>query len=89
MEVVEILAKILRSLPPTYKHKVATIEQIKTIIKMKRGMLLYKLYTFEMTKFGDALPKVETAFKLQFTKTNRDMNLERVCQSMYLSMGKK
>lgn len=56
----KIVAKVFKSL---YKHKVVAIEEIKTVIEVTRDMLIGKLSSFEMSEFGDSLPKVESAFK--------------------------
>jgi len=59
----EIVAKVLRSLPPTYKHKVTAIKEIKSLTTITRDQLVGKISTFKLAKFGDALPKTESAFK--------------------------
>jgi len=68
----EVAMKILRSLPKSYSHKVATIEEVTSVQKVTKDQLLGKLTTFEMREFGDALPKIETTFKANTSeKTSR------------------
>lgn len=57
LEESEIVAKVLRSLPP-YKHKFFPIDEIQTMTNVTRDMLIGKL-----AEFGDSLPKTESACK--------------------------
>jgi len=63
LEESEIVAKVLRSLPATYKHKVVAIEEIRIVTTVTRDQLVGKLLAFEMSEFGDSLPKPESTFK--------------------------
>ncbi|GLJ22097.1 hypothetical protein SUGI_0414300 [Cryptomeria japonica] len=63
LEEYEIVAKVLRSLPPSYKHKVDAIEEIRTMIDVTRDILIRKLVSFEVSKFGEVPPKYEFSFK--------------------------
>jgi len=49
----EIVGKILRSLPASYKIKVAAIEEFRVHTTVTRDQLAGKLATFEITEFGD------------------------------------
>lgn len=59
----EIVAKVLISLPPAYKHKVVAIEEIRSLTTISRDQLVGKISAFELAEFGDALLKTESAFK--------------------------
>lgn len=71
LEELEIVDKVLRSLPPTYKHKFVSIEEIRTMIDVTRDMLIGKLVTFELSEFGESLPKFEFAFKATISKKQK------------------
>lgn len=45
----EIVAKVLRYFPPTYKHKVATIDEIQSVTIMPRYMMVGKIAEFEFS----------------------------------------
>lgn len=59
----EIFAKVLRSLPPAYKLKFVTTDEIQIVTTMTRNMLVGKLVAFELSEFGELHGKIETAFK--------------------------
>lgn len=59
----QIVAKVLRSLPPTYKQKVATIDEIWSVTTITRDMLFGKITTFELRKFGESHGKSMISFK--------------------------
>jgi len=63
LEELEIVSKVLRSLPDSYKHKVAAIEEIRTISYVTRDHLVGKISAFELSEFVYSLPKYEFAFK--------------------------
>jgi len=71
LEESKIVGKVLRSLPVSYKNRVATIEEIRTVIDVTRDQLVGKLSTFEMSEFGDSLPKSESAFKASVFRKQR------------------
>lgn len=52
LEESKIVAKVLRSFPPTYKHKATSIEEIRSVTNVTRDMLTGKLVAFELSKFG-------------------------------------
>ena len=64
LEELEIVAKVLRSFPVAYKFKDTTTEELHTLTNVTRDMLIGKLTTFELSEFGDALPKIESVFKV-------------------------
>jgi len=54
----EIVGKVLKSLPASYKYKVATIKEFKAHSSVTRDQLVGKLAAFELTEFGDAPPRL-------------------------------
>lgn len=63
LEETKFVFKVIRSLLPSYKHKASTIDEIWTITNVTRDMLIGKLTAFELSEFGDSLPKTKSAFK--------------------------
>lgn len=60
----EFIAKILRSLTPTYKFKAMSIQEtIPLTPNLSREMLIAKLTAFEAVELGEVAPKVESAFR--------------------------
>lgn len=59
----EIVAKVLRSFLPSYKHKVVAIDEIYSVTIVTRDMLVGKLVAFELSEFGKSHEKSETTFK--------------------------
>lgn len=59
----EIVAKVLRSLPPAYKHTVVAIDEIKSVTTMNRDMLVGNLTAFDLSEFGESHGKSETTFR--------------------------
>lgn len=79
MEESKIVAKVLRSLHASYKHKDATIEEIKNVIDVTKDMFIGNLSTFELSEFGDSLLKVESAFKATvFEKDKQRYDLGKI-----------
>lgn len=69
-----IVAKVLRSLPTSYKYKVATIDEIQSVTIVTRDMLVGKLAAFELSKFGESHGNSETAFRASaFEKKKYDL----------------
>lgn len=71
LEESEVVAKVLRSFPAAYKVKATAIEELQTITNVTRDMLVGKLTAFELSEFGDALPKVESKFKATTSRRDR------------------
>lgn len=71
LEESEIVAKVLKSLPASYKHKDVAIEEIEIVTNVTRYMLTGKLLVFELSEFGDSLPKVESAFKATASRKDK------------------
>ncbi|GLJ37859.1 hypothetical protein SUGI_0770230 [Cryptomeria japonica] len=67
----EIVAKVLRYLPPTYKHKVVAIDEIQSVTTVTRDMLVRKLVAFELRKFGESHGKSETAFRASISVSGK------------------
>lgn len=63
LEESEIVANVFRSLTPTYKHRVATIEEIWTVIDVTIDMLIRKIASFKLSNFGEVPPKSKSSFK--------------------------
>lgn len=83
------IAKVIRSLLASYKHKVPTIEEIRTMTDVTKDMLIGKLSTFELSEFGDYVPKVGSAFKaIVFRKDKKRYNL-RESSSWWMSKYEK
>lgn len=59
----EIVGKVLRSLSPTYKHKIAAIDEIWSVTTMIRDMLVGKIVAFEPSEFGESHGKSKTTFR--------------------------
>ncbi|GLJ42405.1 hypothetical protein SUGI_0878460 [Cryptomeria japonica] len=59
----EIVAKVLRSLSPSYKHKVIAIDEIQSVTIVTRDVLVEKLTAFELSKFGESNRKSEITFR--------------------------
>jgi hypothetical protein len=71
LDEVDIIAKVLRSLPTSYKHKVSTIEEIWMVTNVTKDMLVGNLIAFELSDFGDSFPKSEFAFKATFSEKDK------------------
>lgn len=71
LEEFEIVAKVLISLSPTYKHKATAIEEIETVTDVTRDMFIGKLVAFELREFGEAPPKFESAVKSTISKKQK------------------
>ncbi|GLJ13134.1 hypothetical protein SUGI_0205960 [Cryptomeria japonica] len=67
----EIVAKVLRSLPPTYKHKVAAIDEIRSVTTVTRDVLVGKLAAFKLSKFGESCGKSKTTFKASLSMSSK------------------
>lgn len=50
----KIIAKVLRSLPPAYKNKVVSFDDIQSVTIVTRDLLVGKLAAFEPNKFGES-----------------------------------
>lgn len=50
----EIVAKVMRSFPPAYKHKVGAIDEIQSVTTVTRDMMVGKIYAFQMSEFGES-----------------------------------
>lgn len=66
----DIVTKVLKSLPASYKHKVAAIE-IQTMTIVTRYMLIGKLLAFELSEFHEYLPKIQSHSRLLFMRRVR------------------
>ena len=66
----EVVARVLKSLPPPYDNKVAAIEGIRTVTTVTREKLVRNLIVFELNALADAQPKNEKAFKAAVTQKN-------------------
>lgn len=69
----DIVSKVLRALPPTYKMKVTTINELRTMLNnfVNRDTLVGKISSFELEEFG--LPeatKTNNTFKGSTSSTN-------------------
>jgi len=58
-------------LPAAYKHKVVAIEEIQTMVNETRDMVIGKLSNFELSEFGESLPKTKSAFKATILKKDK------------------
>ena len=68
----EVMAKIIRSVTPTFKVKAQMIQETIPMIKdFTKEKLITKLSTYEATEFGDTAPKEESAFKATIHKDKR------------------
>lgn len=67
----EIIAKVLRSLPPSYKHQVISIDEIPSVTTVTRDMLVGKLVAFELSEFGESRGKSETTFKVSISISSK------------------
>lgn len=62
---IEVVKKILGTLPKSYSHKVSTIEEFENLNQYTRDQLYGFLTTFEMREYGtNSGAKVETALRL-------------------------
>ncbi|GLJ40342.1 hypothetical protein SUGI_0829440 [Cryptomeria japonica] len=59
----EIVAKVLRYFPPTYKHKVVSIDEIQSVTTVTTDMLVGKIIAFQMSEFGESHGKSKTIFR--------------------------
>lgn len=70
----ETVSKILRVLPPAYKMKATTINELRTMENslVNRDTLVGKLFAFELEEFGaPGIVKTESAFKATSSTTGK------------------
>ncbi|GLJ34506.1 hypothetical protein SUGI_0694030 [Cryptomeria japonica] len=76
----EIVAKVLGSFPPAYKHKVVAIDEIQSVNTVTRDMLVGKIVAFELRKFRESHGKNEIAFRTSISRKQKYDQGERSCR---------
>lgn len=67
----EIVARVLRSLPPAYKHKVVAIDEIQSVTTLSRDMLVGKIVAFELSECGESHGNLEAAFSTSISVSGK------------------
>lgn len=78
-----IVSKVLRALPPAYKMKVTTINELRTMpnTSINRDTLVGKIFAFELEEFGPlGAIKLDSTFKASSSSSTNKQDWSPICK---------